>query len=98
LVANVEIAGQLDGVWRQADLLVCLTQRRRGEIGVAGVATAAGKGDLAGVAAQVGAPAREHDVRRLRRCGDEQRHEHGRERLLTRRSASLRRAPVGRAC
>jgi hypothetical protein len=47
---------ELDLAWVEADLLLRLAQGGRAEVGVAGVVAAAGKGDLAGVAAQVGAP------------------------------------------
>jgi len=47
---------ELDRGRVEADLLLGLAQRRRGEVGVCVVLAAAGEGDLAGVAAQVGAP------------------------------------------
>ena len=56
-------ADDLDGVGRQADLLVRLAQRGGGEVGVLGVAAAAGERDLAGVALEVVAALGEDEMR-----------------------------------
>jgi hypothetical protein len=69
-----KLAQDLDVDARQADLLLGLAQRGFAQIGVLGVVAAAGKGDLSGVAAQVGAPAREDRVGLLVRA-EEQRYE-----------------------
>ena len=99
-MANVEIAGRspisVTRVARQPDLLLGLAQRRLGQVGVLGVLAPAGEGDLAGVAAQVGAAPREHDVRRLGGAGCEQRHEHRRARLLARAAVAAPPSARGR--
>jgi hypothetical protein len=58
-----QLAEQAHLATGQADLLFGLAQRRLFQAGVLGVAPAAGKGDLAGVTAQVCAPACEDGVR-----------------------------------
>ncbi len=67
MVANVDVGGSspssLTAVALKADLLLGLAQGRVGEVGVLGVPAPAGKGDLPGVAAQVGAAPGEDDVR-----------------------------------
>ena len=74
-----ELAEHLHAAARQADLLLGLAQRGLAQIGVLGIAAPAGKRDLAGVAAQVGASLREDRMRPLvgvqeqrdeNRCGD----------------------------
>ncbi|HEU5141826.1 MAG TPA: hypothetical protein VFU04_01590 [Solirubrobacterales bacterium] len=54
---------ELDNSGIKADLLLRLAQRGGGEIGIAFVAATAGKGDLAGVTAQVGPPLGEDEAR-----------------------------------
>jgi hypothetical protein len=51
-----QLCGDLDGGRVEADLLLGLADGGRREVGVVLVAPPAGEGDLAGVAAQVGAP------------------------------------------
>ena len=65
---------QLDRGRVEADLLLGLAQRRRAEVGVARVAAPAGKGDLAGVAAQVGAALGEDQARLLGPAVERQQH------------------------
>ena len=69
-MTKVETGGsapdQLDRGRVETDLLLGLAQRRGVEVGVAGVAAAAGEGDLAGVAAQVGAALGEDQARLAR--------------------------------
>ena len=60
----------------QADLLVRLAQGCRAQVGVLGILAAARERDLARMAAQILTPAGQHD-RRLARCVQEQRDEHG---------------------
>ena len=61
---------------RQADLLVRLAQRGRGEVGVLGVAAAARERDLAGVALEVVAALGEDELQLARRV-EVERGEHG---------------------
>ena len=77
--SRCEFAEYLHVGAREADLLLGLAQRGLAQIGVLGILAPAGKRDLAGVAAQVGASLREHRVRLLvgaqeqwdeNRCGD----------------------------
>ena len=94
-----QLAEQLDGPAREPDLLFGLAQRGHAQIGVIGVAPAAGERDLAGVAAQVSAALGQDDVRRVGLGHDDQRHEHGRERLslaVVRRQRPARRALLAR--
>ena len=81
-MTNVETGGSSPSRRTSArgrpDLLLGLAQGRVLQVGVLGVATAAGKGDLTGVAAQVSSTAGEDRVRLLVSGGEEQRHEHRR--------------------
>jgi hypothetical protein len=61
----VQGLAELDHRGIQADLLLRLAQGGGGEVGVLLVAAAAGEGDLAGVAAQVGAALGEDEARLL---------------------------------
>ena len=61
---RLQRADQLDGVGRQADLLLGLAQRGQAQVGLVVVLAAAGERDLAGVAAQVVAAAGEDGVQR----------------------------------
>ena len=72
----IAISGTDDGdlVTRQADLFLGLAKRRGDRIGIAGIDTTAGKGDLAGMAAERFGALRE-DHAGIRPIGD--RHEHG---------------------
>jgi hypothetical protein len=65
-------AGELDRRGLEADLLLGLAQRRRRQIRVAGVAAAAGEGDLTRVQAQVGAALGEDQARLLGPAVDRQ--------------------------
>ena len=69
-------ADDLDRVGRQPDLLVRLAQRGGGEVGVLGVAAAAGERDLAGVALEVVAALGEDGVQ-LAGLVEVERGEHG---------------------
>jgi hypothetical protein len=57
-----QLCGDLDDGGVEADLLLSLAYRGRREIGVIVVAPPAREGDLAGVAAQVGAPLGEDEA------------------------------------
>ena len=57
---------QLDGGRVEADLLLCLAQRRRGQVRVGLVPAPAGEGDLSGMSAQVRAALGEDEARVLR--------------------------------
>jgi hypothetical protein len=69
-----EGAAELDRRRVEADLLLGLAQRGGGEVGVALVLAAAGEGDLAGVAAQVGAALGEDQPRLVRPAEERQQH------------------------
>jgi hypothetical protein len=65
---------QHDGRRVEGDLLLRLAQRRRRQVGVAGVLAPAGEGDLAGVTAQVGAALGEDQPRFLGPAVDGEQH------------------------
>jgi hypothetical protein len=81
-VGGRQLFAQLDFGRVQANLLLGLAQRGCAEVGVARVAPTAGKRDLAGVAAQVGAALGEDEPRLVARPAVERQEDGGFDRQM----------------